>query len=139
MDYVPIKCDDPRITTITAQKLTEKFLAGEVEPFDAVVSFSSVEHSGLGRYGDALNPWGDLIAMGRIRCLLKPGGLALVGVPAAPKDLLTFNAARIYGPKRYPHLFANWELVYTELDAEKRFNKQCVWCYQPLHVLRKPE
>ena len=30
--------------------------------FDAVVSFSSIEHSGLGRYGDALNPWGDLIA-----------------------------------------------------------------------------
>ena len=30
--------------------------------FDAVVSFSSIEHSGLGHYGDALNPWVDLIA-----------------------------------------------------------------------------
>ena len=30
--------------------------------FDAVVSFSSIEHSGMGRYGDPLNPWGDLIA-----------------------------------------------------------------------------
>ena len=32
------------------------FLKGELGPFDAVVTFSSVEHSGLGRYGDGLNP-----------------------------------------------------------------------------------
>ena len=33
--------------------------------YDAMVTFSSLEHSGLGRYGDGLNPWGDLIAMAR--------------------------------------------------------------------------
>ena len=31
------------------------------EKFDAVVSFSSLEHSGLGRYGDAINPWADVL------------------------------------------------------------------------------
>ena len=30
--------------------------------FDVVITYSSIEHSGLGRYGDPLNPWGDLIA-----------------------------------------------------------------------------
>ena len=33
--------------------------------FDVVVTFSSIEHSGMGRYGDPLNPWGDLIASAR--------------------------------------------------------------------------
>ena len=33
--------------------------------FDVTVTFSSLEHSGLGRYGDPLNPWGDLIASAR--------------------------------------------------------------------------
>ena len=33
--------------------------------FDVIVSHSSLEHSGLGRYGDPLNPWGDLIASAR--------------------------------------------------------------------------
>jgi Caenorhabditis protein of unknown function, DUF268 len=33
------------------------------------------------RYGDMLNPWGDLITMARAWCLVKPGGLGLVGVP----------------------------------------------------------
>lgn len=31
--------------------------------FDAIVSFSGLEHDGLGRYGDPLNPYGDLSAM----------------------------------------------------------------------------
>ena len=33
----------------------------------------------LSRYGDNLNPWGDLIAMARAWCVLKPGTKALIG------------------------------------------------------------
>ncbi|KAJ1487113.1 hypothetical protein T484DRAFT_1787720 [Baffinella frigidus] len=43
----------------------EAFANGTMPSFDAVVSFSSVEHTGLGRYGDALNPWGDLQTIAR--------------------------------------------------------------------------
>ena len=50
--------------------------------FDAMVTYSSLEHSGLGRYGDSLNPWGDLITMAQAWCLLKPGARALVGLPS---------------------------------------------------------
>jgi hypothetical protein len=48
--------------------------------FDAIVTFSSVEHSGLGRYGDALNPWGDIIAIARAWCITKQGGSLTIGV-----------------------------------------------------------
>ena len=41
--------------------------------FDVVLSISSFEHDGLGRYGDPLNPDGDLAAMRSTRRLLKPG------------------------------------------------------------------
>ena len=37
----------------------------EEDKFDAVVTFSSVEHSGLGRYFDMINPWGDLLTMAK--------------------------------------------------------------------------
>jgi len=37
------------------------FLNNELGHFDGVITYSSLEHSGLGRYGDALNPWGDLV------------------------------------------------------------------------------
>jgi hypothetical protein len=60
------------------------------------------------RYGDALNPWGDLIAMARAWCFVKPGGQALVGLPSGP-DTIGFNSHKIYGPVSYAQMFANWE------------------------------
>ena len=62
LDYVKINCDHPNITTITPDELRQAYLNNKFKEFDFVVSFSSIEHSGLGRYGDGLNPWGDLIA-----------------------------------------------------------------------------
>ena len=38
-----------------------------------------------------LNPWGDLIAMARSWCLVKPGGYGLVGVPTGPGDYIKEN------------------------------------------------
>ena len=34
--------------------------------YDVIISYSSLEHSGLGRYGDYLNPNGDLETMDEI-------------------------------------------------------------------------
>ena len=69
-------------------------LNGEIGPegrqFDGVVTFSSLEHSGLGRYGDQLNPWGDLIAMSKAWCLTKPGGRMLIGVPTGPDLVIIY-------------------------------------------------
>ena len=45
------------------------------------LKYVSSPYSGLGRYGDPLNPFGDLITMAQAWCLLKPGARALVGVP----------------------------------------------------------
>ncbi len=43
--------------------------------FDLVLSISSFEHDGLGRYGDPLNPDGDMTAMRNTRRLLKQGAV----------------------------------------------------------------
>jgi len=58
--------------------------------FDAVVSYSSLEHSGLGRYGDPINPWADLITMSRAWCLTKQRGRALIAVPTGP-DMVSLD------------------------------------------------
>lgn len=73
------------------------------EAFDFIVTFSSLEHSGLGRYGDPLDPFGDIKEMRKLRCLLKPGGLFFLGVPTGP-DTIVFNAHRIYGRLRLPFM-----------------------------------
>jgi hypothetical protein len=57
------------------------FLENKLEKIDAIVIFSSVEHSGLGRFGDMLNPWGDIITIARAWCVTKDGGSLTIGVP----------------------------------------------------------
>ena len=50
LEYVPIKSEYEKITTITPEELTKQYINGTLPHFDGMVTFSSVEHSGLGRY-----------------------------------------------------------------------------------------
>ena len=50
IDYVPITTTHPQLSTLHPATLSEKFLNGSQEKFDAMVTYSSLEHSGLGRY-----------------------------------------------------------------------------------------
>jgi hypothetical protein len=62
------------VKTIGPAEMSRSYLSGTLSLFDAVISFSSLEHSGLGRYGDAINPWGDLMTMARAWCVTKNSG-----------------------------------------------------------------
>ena len=84
LEYNDILSEHPQLFPIKPSDFAEKYLNGTLELFDAMVTFSSIEHSGLGTYGDSINPWGDLISMARAWCTLKPKGKALVGVPHGP-------------------------------------------------------
>lgn len=41
----------------------------------------SFDHDGLGRYGDPINPVGDIVAMETVMHVLKEGGLLFLTVP----------------------------------------------------------
>ena len=145
VDYTPIECHHPDIETITPEDFSKRFLQNPNLLYDGVVTFSSVEHSGLGRYGDALNPWGDLITMAKAWCVTRPGGRLLIAVPSG-YDSVYFNTHKLYGPIQFSHLFANWNVVYTEAKMfkdgirTKERDLPCTpgfMCYQPVHILEK--
>lgn len=54
-----------------------------------------IEHIGLGRYGDPLDPDGDLQAISELKRVVAPGGTLLLVVPVGAARLM-FNAHRIY-------------------------------------------
>ena len=85
LEYKRIQTQHPKLSTVLPHEFDKLYKNGT--RFDALVSYSSMEHGGLGRYGDRLNPWGDLITMAKSWCILKPRALALVGVPSL-KDYL---------------------------------------------------
>ena len=93
------------------------------------------------RYGDHLNPWGDVIAMARAWCVMKPTGRALVGLPTG-KDEICFNAHRKYGPFLYSQLFVNWKIIHSEIDPKVFNQRNDCWdikqqMYQPITILEK--
>ena len=49
MEYTKIISEDPRINTIEAHQFMKMYQEGTLPEFDVVISYSSVEHSGLGR------------------------------------------------------------------------------------------
>ena len=49
LDYNPYSSDHPKIDTITPEEISEHISGGKILTFDAMISFSSLEHGGLGR------------------------------------------------------------------------------------------
>lgn len=95
----------------------------------------------LGRYGDELNPWGDIIAIAKAWCVTKPGGTLAVGVPTNPhQDYVVYNAHRIYGPTLYPQLTTNWNFVWSSVGTKDTFKyENTYYDYQPVYVFKKME
>jgi len=69
-----------------------------------------VEHVGLGRYGDRLDPEGDLKAIKELKRALAPGGSLLFVVPIGGRPQIQFNAHRIYSYDQIKNYFAEFEL-----------------------------
>jgi SAM-dependent methyltransferase len=107
--------------------------------FDACVSISSYEHDGLGRYGDPLNPNGDIESMKELKNYLKKDGHLYLSVPTG-NDKVVFNVHRVYGKNRFPLLIDGWKLldIYDVSPAmfQNEYNGVNGSPYQPVFVLR---
>lgn len=62
----------------------------------SVSCLHTLEHIGLGRYGDPIDPNGDLTAMKELARVTAPGGSLLIALPMGEKMRIQFNAHRIY-------------------------------------------
>jgi hypothetical protein len=138
-EYSEINVTHPRMRAKTCQAIATDFIEEHFAPVDIIVSFSSLEHSGLGRYGDALNPDGDRDAAAQAWCMLRPGGLFVLGLPMSCKDdgETVFNAHRIYGFERLAYIASNFELLGFASQCSM-FGRGSNAGFQPVIVLRKP-
>lgn len=113
LEYGGIVSLHSKVKTVIPADFRLLFLNNSLGEFDAIVTFSSVEHSGLGRYGDMINPWGDMISLARGWCVTKDGGSLTLGVMYNyDNEYIEFNAHRWYGKIRYPYLTTNWKQLY---------------------------
>ena len=133
IEYNKLETDDRRLHLMTVDEYEKKG-----KKFDVVFSISSFEHDGLGRYGDRLDPDGDLKAMQKVKKMLKRKGVLYLSVPVG-RDALVWNVHRVYGKVRLPMLLKGWKVLKTYgfhksmFDLPLKNNGE-----QPIFVL-KPE
>jgi len=120
---VPTDFYDYRPANLVLDNLTSSFadLTDLPFPADSVPSLScmhTVEHIGLGRYGDVLDYDGDLKAIAELKRVVSPGGSLLFVVPLGRESVICFNAHRIYDKQQVLTLFSDMELVDFTLIPE---------------------
>ena len=83
VDYNPARYAHDRLEWMPVGALRQQVLRDKAgfEPFDVALCISSIEHDGLGRYGDPVDPDADLTAMDFLRRVVRPGGRLLLAVP----------------------------------------------------------
>jgi hypothetical protein len=87
-------------------ELPEKWL----ECTDSLSCLHTIEHFGLGRYGDELDPSGHLKGLDQLKRMVAPGGLLYLSTPIGP-ERVEFNAHRIFAAETMVAWFADgWEI-----------------------------
>lgn len=72
---------------------------------DSVSSLHALEHFGLGRYGDPINPQGHVTGFRNVAKLVEPGGKLYIGLPIGRATEVFFNGLRIMDPAEPPTWF----------------------------------
>ncbi len=91
-DYRPAKLTLSNLTCEKADLTNLPFSDGSIESLSCM---HVVEHIGLGRYGDPIDPEGDLKSINELKRVLAAGGNLLFVTPVG-KPVIRFNAHRIY-------------------------------------------
>ena len=80
------------------------------DSYTSVSCMHTIEHIGLGRYGDTLDPQGDIKAINELKRITKPDGDILFVTPVG-KQRIEFNGHRIYSYELILQLFNSCRLV----------------------------
>lgn len=91
--------------------------------FDGAILLSAVEHFGLGAYGETAGASdADLVAMKKIRALLRPGGHLFLTVPFGKRDITPLQ--RIYDDAMLATLLEGFEVVDRQIGEKQ---ESSVW------------
>ena len=149
LEYGKLTTDHPDVTVLTPEEFLARGRAGTLK-IDVVVTASSLEHAGLGRYSDGLNPWGDVLALARAWCVSSAHARLVIAVPTSRsargreasteaqakawgQDVLAWNSQRTYGPVRYPYLTTNWRFDQRIFAGNVPAWAQTVYTFKKAH------
>ncbi|MCX7747193.1 MAG: DUF268 domain-containing protein [Clostridia bacterium] len=134
--FVPVTMIDIRPIDIQLENLYFKKgsileLPFENNSIESLSSLCVIEHIGLGRYGDDIDPFGSEKAVAELKRVISPGGSLLISVPVNAENIVNFNAHRTFTRDYVLTLFEGMELkeekyiygkqLYDKYDKNMRF------------------
>ena len=93
-DVRPIICNEPNLSSVILD-LSEPLNSDNFSRFSSISSLHVVEHVGLGRYGDKVDPVGHIKAINNLSLLLSTNGLLYLSFPIGQTSRVEFNAHRV--------------------------------------------
>lgn len=106
-DYRPV---DLGLSNLKNKKGDLMNLPFETNSVDSLSCMHTIEHIGLGRYGDKIDATGDIKAAKELSRVLKPHGKFIFVAPIG-KPKIEFNAHRIYSYEQVLNLFPDLNLI----------------------------
>lgn len=99
VEVIDIRPAPARIHGVRFQQLDlmEKLPDAWAESTDSLSCLHTIEHFGLGRYGDPLDPSGHLKGLAQLKRMVAPGGMLYLSTPIGP-ERIEFNAHRVFSP-----------------------------------------
>jgi len=122
VDVRPIAISHPRFIYKCGNLMEMPFESGSLE---SISSLSVVEHVGLGRYGDRIDPEGTNKACAELARILAPGGNLYVAVPTEKNSSTHFNAHRIFSPDTFVSKFPGLRMIAERYALADRIICRC--------------
>ena len=120
IEFVDFRPIDPGLSNLAC---TEGDILDLPFPDNSLKSISSlhvIEHIGLGRYGDPLNPMGSFSALKELSRVLSPGGKLYITVPVG-EERVCFNAHRVFDPFTIVNGLSKLKLLSFSLVDDSKF------------------
>lgn len=99
-----------------------------LEATDSLSCLHTIEHFGLGRYGDSIDPDGHLKGLAQLQKMVTPGGRLYLSTPIGPQRI-EFNAHRIFAAETLLGWFGTgWEIErFAVIDDNNRVRESVDW------------
>lgn len=113
-DYRPAKLNLDNLLSMKGDLTNLPFPDNSVQ---SISCMHTIEHVGLGRYGDPIDPDGDLKAIEELKRVTAVGGSLLFVTPIG-KPRIQFNAHRVYSHEQILSYFDGFKLEETALVTD---------------------
>lgn len=120
VDFRPIKANLSGLTPLAGNILDLSFADGAIS---SVSCLHVIEHIGLGRYGDPIDPMGSRKAAVELQRIMASGGKLYLSLPVG-RERVCFNAHRVHAPTTVLEMFAQMKLLeFSWVDDAGQFHQ----------------